>query len=104
MATKKTITTETTAPTKPAVESVGRDSKPTIDQLIIKGLDAAGLGQNCIHDLGSLFRAIQETSDEHSLAHQLAGIGKYLADDWWNTIACERETFEDMRDGGPHHG
>ena len=104
MATKKTITTETAAPTKPAVESACRDSKPTIDQLIIKGLDAAGLGQNCIHDLGTLFRAIQETTEKNSIAHELAGIGKYLADDWRNTLSCERETFEDLRKGGAHHG
>jgi hypothetical protein len=104
MTAKKTTTAATTAPPMSIPEPDDRHSKPTIDQLIIKGIDAAGLGQNCIHDLGTLFKAIQETTEKNTTAHELAGIGKYLADDWWSTLSCEREELEDMRAGGAHHG
>ena len=64
--------------------------------VITKAIDAAGLGESTIHDLGSLFKAIRETSEKYSTAYELSGIGQYLAEYWSSTLASEREALEEL--------
>lgn len=47
---------------------------------IIKLTDAIAVCRSSIHDLSVLFDAIKDTSDKHTRAHGLAGIGWHLAD------------------------
>lgn len=39
-----------------------------------------------LEDLGGLFDAISQISDETSASHRLARVGKYLADDWADNV------------------
>lgn len=65
--------------------------------ILNKAIDATSLGYATLRDLGALFRAIRDTSDEYSPARDLANIGQYLADDWANMLDGEREGLEQMR-------
>ena len=57
----------------------------------------AEFGLSCLTDLGALFRAILESSDNHSSANELAKIGKDLSNDWENLIDCYRENLKQLR-------
>jgi hypothetical protein len=65
--------------------------------LLNKAIDNAALCHDCFHDLGSLFKAIRITSTKKTTAYELAGIGQYLADEWGNTIDCECETLNELK-------
>ncbi|MCK0508480.1 hypothetical protein [Aromatoleum anaerobium] len=54
----------------------------------------ANLAYSCFTDLGALFQAIADSSNEGSQAHKLANIGGYLASDWASTHDSEREEME----------
>jgi hypothetical protein len=49
---------------------------------LISAVDSAQLGASCIHDLGTLFQLIRESSDKHTVAYELSGIAGYLAENW----------------------
>lgn len=61
---------------------------------VIAAVDVTSLAKSCFYDLSGVFEAIEKLSDEHTTVHALAGIGKYLADDWGNLNDCEREALE----------
>ncbi len=58
---------------------------------VISAVDTASLAKSCFYDLAEMFEAIKKLSDEHSTVHALAGIGKYLADDWGGMHDRQRE-------------
>ena len=66
--------------------------------ILNKAIDVTSLGHSTLRDLGALFKAIRDTSDEYSSAHELANIGQYLADNWANMLDGERESLEQMRE------
>ena len=69
--------------------------------ILNKAIDATSLGYATLRDLGALFKAIRDTSEEYSSAHDLANIGQYLTDDWANMLDGERESLEQMREARP---
>ncbi|MGD9170454.1 MAG: hypothetical protein PVI97_10415 [Candidatus Thiodiazotropha sp.] len=60
---------------------------------LAKAMDTTALAQSGFSDLGALFLAIRNACDKHTNPYQLAGIGRYLADDWTNTLDGELETL-----------
>jgi len=64
-------------------ENMNKETANSSAQGVIKeALDMTTVQHASISDLGALFSAIRKTTDEHSEAHKLAGMGMYLADDW----------------------
>ncbi len=61
---------------------------------VISAVDATSLAKSCFYDQSGVFEAIRKLADEHTTIHALAGIGKYLDDDWGNLNDCEREELE----------
>ena len=53
-------------------------------------VDTSDLAYRVLTDLEVLFCTIEKETDQHTLAHRLAGIGRYLAIDWGNTLDCRR--------------
>lgn len=74
------------------------DSLLAARNLSIQTYDAKHLTMKCFEDLSSLFDAIRSVSQENSTAYKLAGIGRYLADDWANTADCELENIQALLD------
>lgn len=70
-----------------------RESK----KLLSEAIDLADFSYDCINDLGTLFKAIENASEEHSAAHNLAKIGNYLTDDWGNGVDVQRDNLEAER-------
>jgi len=60
----------------------------------VSALNSANLAQGTFADLASMFEAIFKLTNEHDLAHRIASIGKYLAEDWANMCDCQREELE----------
>ena len=65
--------------------------------------DTVGFCHSSLYDLGSLFKVIRDTSEKHSTAHELAGIGLYLANDWSNSIDLEREALIESHESQQHN-
>jgi hypothetical protein len=63
-------------------------------RLSIQTYDAKYLTMKCFADLSAIFDAIRVASKEDSTAYKLAGIGRYLADDWSNTADYELENIQ----------
>ncbi len=68
-------------------------SAATSDEINDSFIEALNLSVSSVSDLGTLFKAIREASEEHTPAFELAGIGQYLSDDWANLIDVQRENF-----------
>lgn len=67
-------------------------------RLSIQTYDAKYLTMKCFADLSAIFDAIRVASKEDSTVYKLAGIGRYLADDWANTADCELENIQALID------
>lgn len=71
-----------------------------IDKSIINdAVDVVSFGKSSISDLGSLFKAIRDTSEKYSNAHELAGIGCYLSDAWGNSLDNMGEALKERLEG-----
>ncbi|EXJ14862.1 hypothetical protein [Imhoffiella purpurea] len=66
----------------------------TISQAQRVADDLDSLTQRILGDLEALFVAVQDATDRHPKANQLAGIGKYLAQDWANLLASNLEELQ----------
>lgn len=64
---------------------------------LIRACEALEMARVFVTDMGCLFDAIRDLSDEHSHAYRLAGIGTLLANDWANVIDRESEEADQMR-------
>lgn len=64
---------------------------------LLRAIDMADMAREYVRDLGALFEAIKDASDEHSNARTLAGIGRYLATDWCDVIETEQESLAAQR-------
>lgn len=56
---------------------------------VLSAVDSVSLINDHYQWFAALFNAIRKDVDEHSLAYQLADIGRYLADDMANTTDCQ---------------
>lgn len=65
-----------------------------IYSLRAQALDTVTIGQAAFRDLETIFQAIIATSDHDSLPHQLARVGRRLAEEQANLFDCEREGLE----------
>ncbi|MES9851437.1 MAG: hypothetical protein ABW170_06340 [Candidatus Thiodiazotropha sp. L084R] len=61
-----------------------------------EAIDTVEFCHSCIYDLGSLFKAIRDTSKKYSTTHDLAEIGMYLANDWSNNIDITHKTLIEL--------
>ncbi|TJZ62672.1 hypothetical protein [Chitiniphilus eburneus] len=59
-----------------------------------QAIDQACQARQGFIELAALFRAIAELSTVHANAHDLAGIGSRMAEDWANLCDVEREELE----------
>ncbi len=66
------------------------DNKAYLDAMAER-VNATSYGSSACNDLSVLFDVIRKLADEHSQIAGLAGIGRYLADDWGNCLDCQRE-------------
>lgn len=67
---------------------MGKETANTSTETVInEAVDMATVQHASISDLGALFNAIRQASDEHTETYKLAGMGMYLADDWADMAA-----------------
>jgi hypothetical protein len=52
------------------------------------------MAKECLHDLAAMFEAIEECGNNPIATKRLAGIGRYLAEDWRDMM---EELLEDSR-------
>jgi len=69
------------------------DLNVTVLNEAINGME---LSLSSISDLGTLFDSIRDSSDKHSRAHELSGIGSYLACDWAGLVDRQFEKFKNL--------
>lgn len=63
-------------------------------QAVMQAHNTTSVAHCCFDDLGTLFRAIADASDESSQAAKLAKIGMFLAEDLATRHDSERESLE----------
>ncbi|WP_445362467.1 hypothetical protein ACJJIQ_16555 [Microbulbifer sp. ANSA003] len=69
-------------------------SIPQADDFLSRSIDLANLSLESLSKLRTLFHSISQLSKDNTTACELAVIGSHLADEWANTIDCEREDLE----------
>jgi len=88
--TEKTTRAASTAATMPSpadFEALRRDRL----HAMAEHLNATGYGASTLFDLATMFLTIKKLAGEDSHIGKLAGIGLYLAEDWGNSMDCQRE-------------
>lgn len=97
--TRNTATPVATAPTAADFEALRAELRKAKCQY----LDATEYGSSVLFDLGTMFEAIRDLAGKDSQIGKLAGIGRYLAEDWGNSLDCQREEAQaeiDATQGG----